>query len=53
MNMKGMWQETAKATGTCIELGTKMGPEEDNNRNMTSVSETRIKLSCNGSQEGV
>ena len=32
----------------CKELGTIIGPGEDKNRNMTSMSETRIKLSCNG-----
>ena len=31
----------------CKELGTIIGPGEDKNRNMTSMSETRIKLSCN------
>ena len=48
MNMKGILQETTKAAWTCIELGTILGPEEDNNRIMTSLSETHIKLLCNG-----
>ena len=48
MNTKGMWQETEG----CKELGTIIGPGEDKNRNMTSMSETRIKLSCNGLHQG-
>ena len=37
------WQET----WTCKELGTIIGPGTEKNRQMTSMSETRIKLSCN------
>ena len=37
-----MWQETITKLETII-----IGPGEDNNRNMTSMSENRIKLSCN------
>ena len=35
----------------CKELGTIIGPGEDKNRNMTSLSEIRIKLSYNGCLE--
>ena len=35
-----------------IELGTIIGPEEDNITNMTSMSEARIKLSCNDAGGG-
>ena len=41
-SLMDMWQETIP------KLGTITGPGEDKNRNMTSMSETRIKLSCNG-----
>ena len=36
-----MWQDTI------TKLGTIIGTGEDKNRNMTSMSETHIKLSCN------
>ena len=39
--------EKTEATWTCKELGTIIGPRTDKNRQMTSMSETRIKLSCN------
>ena len=37
----------------CIELGTLIGPGEDKNRNKTSMSETRIKLSYNECLQGL
>ena len=40
-------QKTTEATWTCKELGTIIRPGTEKNRQITSMSETRIKLSCN------
>ena len=37
-----------KATWVSTESESIWGPEEENNKDMTSMLETRIKLSCNG-----
>ena len=36
----------------CLELGTIIGPGEDKYRDMKSMSETHIKLSCNDGIKG-